>query len=112
MLGCSLGDNFDLCPKKTEAPTRTCHPLSGRRRSGVIDSRSIVVTVLYKLTQEQEILRETIREFAHSEIEPYASRIDSECFVPSDVLRKLPNFGLFGITVPGELGGAGTDFLS
>jgi butyryl-CoA dehydrogenase len=67
---------------------------------------------MYKLSQEQEILRETIRDFARKEIAPFASQIDSECYVPSDLLRKLPQLGLFGITAPAELGGAGSDFLS
>lgn len=66
----------------------------------------------YELTQEQQILRETIRDFAQSEISPLASKIDWECKVPSDLLSKLPQLGLFGITVPAELGGAGADFLS
>ena len=66
----------------------------------------------YELTQEQEILRETIRDFAQSEIAPLASKIDWECKVPQDLLAKLPQLGLFGITVPTEFGGAGADFLS
>ena len=66
----------------------------------------------YELTQEQQILRETIRDFAQSEIAPLASKIDWECKVPAELLGKLPQIGLFGITVPSELGGAGADFLS
>jgi alkylation response protein AidB-like acyl-CoA dehydrogenase len=66
----------------------------------------------YELTQEQQILRETIRDFSQSEISPLASKIDWECKVPSDLLAKLPQLGLFGITVPTEFGGAGADFLS
>jgi alkylation response protein AidB-like acyl-CoA dehydrogenase len=66
----------------------------------------------YELTQEQQILRETIRDFAQSEIVPQASKIDSECEFPPELLAKLPRFGLFGVTVPSELGGAGADFLS
>jgi alkylation response protein AidB-like acyl-CoA dehydrogenase len=66
----------------------------------------------YELTQEQQILRETIRDFAQSEIAPLASKIDWECKVPEELLAKLPQIGLFGITVPSELGGAGADFLS
>ncbi len=67
---------------------------------------------MYKLTQEQEILRETIRDFAQKEIAPHASKIDWECTVPAELLAKLPGLGLFGITVPAESGGANADFLS
>ena len=66
----------------------------------------------YELTQEQQILRETIRDFAQSEIAPLASKIDWECKVPAELFAKLPQFGLFGVTAPSELGGAGADFLS
>lgn len=66
----------------------------------------------YELTQEQQILRETIHDFSQSEIAPLASKIDWECKVPQDLLAKLPQLGLFGITIPTEFGGAGADFLS
>ena len=66
----------------------------------------------YELTQEQQILRETIRDFAQSEIAPLASKIDWECKVPPELFTKLPQFGLLGISVPSELGGASADFLS
>jgi alkylation response protein AidB-like acyl-CoA dehydrogenase len=66
----------------------------------------------YELTQEQQILRDTIRDFAQSEIVPLASKIDWEGKFPQELLSKLPQLGLFGITVPSEFGGAGADFLS
>jgi alkylation response protein AidB-like acyl-CoA dehydrogenase len=64
------------------------------------------------LTQEQELLQGTIREFAINEISSVASKIDSEAKVPGELFEKLPALGLYGITVPSELGGAGADFLS
>jgi len=64
------------------------------------------------LTQEQELLQGTIREFAASEISSLASKIDSEAKVPRELFEKLPGLGLYGITVPSEFGGAGADFLS
>ena len=57
-------------------------------------------------------MRETIRDFAQSEIAPLASKIDWECKVPPELFTKLPQFGLLGISVPSELGGASADFLS
>jgi alkylation response protein AidB-like acyl-CoA dehydrogenase len=66
----------------------------------------------YELTQEQQILRETIRDFAQSEVAPLASEIDWNCSVPKQLIDKLPNLGLFGISIPTEFGGAGADFLS
>jgi len=67
---------------------------------------------LYKLTQEQEIFRDTIKEFAQQEIIPLASRIDWECEIPNSLLEKLPQLGLYGVTVPNKFGGVEADFLS
>ncbi|MGA2875242.1 MAG: acyl-CoA dehydrogenase family protein [Nitrososphaerales archaeon] len=66
----------------------------------------------YKLSQEQELLKQTIGELAQSEVSPLASKIDWEATVPADLMTKLPNFGLYGITIPQEYGGAGADFLT
>lgn len=57
-------------------------------------------------------MQQTIRELAQSEISPVASKIDWEETVPTTLLEKLPAFGLCGITIPQEFGGAGADFLS
>lgn len=85
--------------------------MSWRRRSRFDDSGGIVALTL-ELTQEQQILRETIRDFVQSEIAPFGSKIDQESAVPQELLAKLPNMGLFGISVPSDFGGAGADFLS
>lgn len=66
----------------------------------------------YKLTQEQELLRQTIADFSRAEITPLARRIDEEAKVPHDLLGKLPDLGLYGITIPQEYGGAGAEFFS
>ena len=68
--------------------------------------------MLAKLTQEQELLQGTIREFAAGEISSLASKIDSEARVPGELFEKLPALGLYGITIPTEFGGAGADYTS
>jgi alkylation response protein AidB-like acyl-CoA dehydrogenase len=67
---------------------------------------------MYKITQEQEILRDTIREFSRNEIAPLAASIDWETVVPESLYSNLPTLGLYGVTVPSEYGGVGADFLS
>lgn len=67
---------------------------------------------MYKITQEQEILRDTIREFSRNEIAPLAAGIDWETVVPESLYSSLPSLGLYGVTVPSEYGGVGADFLS
>ena len=61
------------------------------------------------LSEEHQAVRDLAREFAAGEIAPHAERWNAEHHVPIDVLRKLGELGLLGITVPEELGGAGLD---
>ncbi len=68
--------------------------------------------MVFELTQEQQLLRETARDFSEKEIFSLGAKIDSERRVPPDLLAKLSLLGLLGVTVPGKYGGAGADFLS
>jgi alkylation response protein AidB-like acyl-CoA dehydrogenase len=62
-------------------------------------------------TEEQEMLRRMIRDFAQSEIAPFIEKMEQGQF-PSEVLRKMGELGLMGIPVPEKYGGAGMDFIS
>ena len=64
------------------------------------------------LTQEQELLQGTIRDFSRDELHPIASKIDSDSKVPEELMRKLPELGLYGIVTSAEYGGAGADYAS
>lgn len=66
----------------------------------------------YALTQDQQLLQETVREFAREEIAPSAAKMDWEAKIPAEIFGKLPSLGLYGLTVPAEYGGAGADFFS
>jgi len=66
----------------------------------------------FELTQDQQLLQETVREFARGELAPSAAKMDWEAKVPNEIFGKLPSLGLFGISLPAEYGGAGADFLS
>lgn len=66
----------------------------------------------FELTEEQRMLRETVRDFACKEVEPKAKQIDETQEFPVDTLKKMAELGLFGIPVPEEYGGAGSDNLS
>jgi alkylation response protein AidB-like acyl-CoA dehydrogenase len=61
----------------------------------------------YELTDEQQALRETIREFAESEIAPYAASWDERHVFPTEVVRKLGELGAMGVAFPEEYGGLG-----
>ena len=64
------------------------------------------------LTPEHEALRRRVRDFAETEIAPVAGELDEESRFPWDNIRRMADMGLFGVTVPKELGGQGLDYLS
>ncbi len=61
----------------------------------------------FKFTEEQNMLREMVRDFTNNEIKPIASKIDLEGKIPEDLIKKLAEIGLLGISFPEEYGGGG-----
>lgn len=64
------------------------------------------------LTEEQCMIRQTVRDFAVSVIEPKAAYIDRTQEFPMDTFRQMGEMGLLGIPIPDEYGGAGLDYMS
>ena len=60
----------------------------------------------FRLTDEQELLRKSVREFAESEIRPHVMDWDEAQQFPMDLLPRLAALGLTGIQFPEEYGGA------
>jgi alkylation response protein AidB-like acyl-CoA dehydrogenase len=65
-----------------------------------------------ELSEDQQILKDAMREFAMGEIAPGAAERDEHARFPSELIPKLGEQGLLGIQVPEEYGGAGYDALS
>lgn len=61
----------------------------------------------FKLTEEQQMLREMVRDFAVNEIKPIAHKIDEDEKIPPDLIKKLGELGLLGVAFPEEYGGGG-----
>src|SRR3989338_10765464 len=61
----------------------------------------------FKLTDEQEQLRRTVREFAEGEIRPHVMEWDEAAHFADDLAPKLAELGLFGIIFPEKYGGGG-----
>jgi len=61
----------------------------------------------FRLTEEQELLRRTVREFAESEIRPHVMEWDEAQQFSMDLVPKLAALGLTGVQLPEEYGGAG-----
>src|SRR5689334_18918051 len=66
----------------------------------------------FDLSEDHEQFRRTVRDFAEKEIAPHAAQWDREHHFPVDVVQKMGQLGLFGLTAPEEYGGADGDFTS
>ena len=61
----------------------------------------------FRPTEEQQLLRRTVREFAETEIRPHVREWDQEQHFPIELIPKLASLGLLGIQFPERYGGAG-----
>jgi short-chain 2-methylacyl-CoA dehydrogenase len=68
--------------------------------------------VNFDLSEEHELIRRTVREFARDRIAPVAEELDREHRFPYDLVAEMAELGLMGIPIPEEWGGAGGDTLS
>jgi alkylation response protein AidB-like acyl-CoA dehydrogenase len=65
----------------------------------------------FRLSEEQELTRQTVREFAEKEIAPRALELDETQKFPRDIMKKLGEMGMLGVLFPPEYGGAGLKYL-
>lgn len=61
------------------------------------------------LTKEQKLVRKLVRSFAENEVKPIAAETDLTCEYPRENIEKLFRYGVMGMCVPKEYGGAGAD---
>jgi short/branched chain acyl-CoA dehydrogenase len=66
----------------------------------------------YELTDEQQLLRRTVRDFADSRVAPVAEELDREGRFPYELVGEMADLGLMGIPISEEYGGAGADTVS
>jgi len=64
------------------------------------------------LTEEQQLVRTTVRDFARKRVAPLAEELDREARFPYELVEELAELGLMGMTIPAEYGGGGSDTLS
>ncbi len=64
------------------------------------------------LSEQQRLLRDSVREFAIRELAPNAAKWDRECNLPDGVVGKLGAMGLLGMMIPPEYGGTFSDYVS
>src|SRR6266540_3766299 len=66
----------------------------------------------FDLSEEHELVRRTVRDFALERIAPVAQELDREHRFPYEIVAQLAELGLMGMPIPEEYGGGGTDTLS
>jgi acyl-CoA dehydrogenase len=66
----------------------------------------------YTFTEEQELLRITVREFCNREIKPRIKQMMKERKIPDEIIKGMADLGILGMTVPEKYGGPGYDAVS
>jgi len=66
----------------------------------------------FELTDEQQLIRDAVREFAAAEVTPIAAELDRDHRFPRELLPKLADMNLMGMPYPEKEGGAGADYVS
>lgn len=66
----------------------------------------------FNLTKEHKMIQKTFTRFTKNEVEPIAAEVDEMERFPKETVEKMQRFGMMGIAVPQEYGGAGGDELS
>jgi alkylation response protein AidB-like acyl-CoA dehydrogenase len=64
------------------------------------------------LTEEQRMIRDMVRDYAVSTVEPRAAEIDRNNRFPTETFAEMADMGLMGLPIPEEYGGGGADYLS
>ncbi|WP_100009859.1 acyl-CoA dehydrogenase [Lentibacillus sediminis] len=63
-------------------------------------------------SEEQEMMRKMIRDFAQKEVVPEIARMEAEDRFPKEIVEKMGELGLMGIPIPEKYGGGGMDYSS
>src|SRR5215213_7467600 len=66
----------------------------------------------FQLNEEQQFLRQTVREFAERELAPKAKEVDENARIPDSTWQRMAEAGLMGLPFAEEYGGAGVDAIS
>lgn len=66
----------------------------------------------FNLSEEHQMIRETVRNFAEREIKPVAQELDEKAEFSVELTRKMGELGLFGIYLPQKYGGQEMDYIS
>jgi alkylation response protein AidB-like acyl-CoA dehydrogenase len=77
--------------------------------AGILPAKEVFVD--FTFTEDQEMTRNLVREFADNEIAPRVRYFDNTQEFPLEIMMKLGELGLLGVVIPPEYGGAGMSYL-
>src|SRR5690348_17755912 len=66
----------------------------------------------FRLSEEQEALRDSVREFAREQVAPVIAEHYEHKTFPYDIVRQMGKMGLFGLPFPESYGGMGGDYFA
>ena len=96
--------------RNARASRRPQHDVHSSSRISHVRPRRIPVNLA--LTEDQQLLQKSVREFAESEVKPLARENDETGKFPRELFRKAAELGLTGVAIPESEGGAGFDHVS
>lgn len=76
-----------------------------------VTEKQEIIGMNLRFTEEQEMMRKMVRDFAQAEIAPFIEKMEEGEF-PREILTKMGELGLMGIPIPAQYGGAEMDFTS
>src|ERR1700733_45685 len=76
-----------------------------------VDVREAVQPALTQLTEDEQLLRGSVREFAAARIRPHVAQMDEAAAIPRALIDELFALGIMGIEIPEAEGGAGGRFF-
>ena len=76
-----------------------------------VSEATVAVSPLTRLSEDERLLRASVRAFAEAEIAPLARRMDAEGHMPRALIDRLFGLGVMGIEIPERFGGAGGHFF-
>jgi acyl-CoA dehydrogenase len=65
----------------------------------------------FEIPENLRIMQETIRRFVKQELEPISQKVEDENHIPEEIVVKMRELGLFGLSIPEEYGGLGLGTL-
>lgn len=65
-----------------------------------------------QFSEEQEMMRKMVRDFAEKEVQQEVDRMETEDRFPREIIQKMGKLGLMGVPIPEKYGGSGMDYTS